>query len=502
MSEPKLKVFLQLPSEVLYPLIVLAGFAFFVSLVPLPPNDFWWHLKIGEIISTTHQIPTTNMFSWTLPADQAFTYGAWLGELLLYFVYQFGTLNWVTFIRTALITLSFFWIAAEARRKSGSWRIAAFGIAIAALMTVNNLVIRPQIWAWLPFVCFLVILGRFADGAIKPFWLLVLPLVMMFWVNVHGSFILGGILVGIFFSGETIETVLRRQVVTARKKIAWLFFTGVLCGIAMLFNPRGFGSISYLIALLTDKPSQNLIMEWQSPTPNGIANTSFFVSILILFGVSVYSLKKFRVTEFLLIMSFTWLAWSGMRYIVWYGLVLVPILSRQISGLALPKLPLISQTNFLNTILAAVIFLPAALAQPWTVNHLPLPQKYWEKVWLNNSEGPLIAVETPLKAVEYLKSHPGGKYFNEMGYGSYLIWAAPNQKVFIDPRVELYPLSQWEDYIQIQNGVHYNELLAKYGADRILLDKKIQPDLARELSRDSTWIIEYSDNQAEIWFKK
>ena len=37
-------------TDQLWPLIVLAGFLFFVSLVPLPPNDFWWHLKIGEII--------------------------------------------------------------------------------------------------------------------------------------------------------------------------------------------------------------------------------------------------------------------------------------------------------------------------------------------------------------------------------------------------------------------------------------------------------------------
>jgi hypothetical protein len=29
-------------------LVVFVGFLFFTSLVPLPPNDFWWHLKIGQ----------------------------------------------------------------------------------------------------------------------------------------------------------------------------------------------------------------------------------------------------------------------------------------------------------------------------------------------------------------------------------------------------------------------------------------------------------------------
>ncbi len=89
-----------------------------------------------------------------------------------------------------------------------------------------------------------------------------------------------------------------------------------------------------------------------------------------------------------------------------------------------------------------------------------------------------------------------------MGYGSYLIWAVPEQKVFIDPRVELYPLSQWEDYIDIEKGHHYTDLLAKYGADRVLLDKKIQPGLAGELAKDTGWVLEYSDRQTELWRKK
>jgi hypothetical protein len=75
-----------LGTDTLWPLIVLAGFGFLASLVPLPPNDFWWHLKIGEIIFSEHYLPSTNMFGWALPANQPFIYGAWLGEFLYYFI--------------------------------------------------------------------------------------------------------------------------------------------------------------------------------------------------------------------------------------------------------------------------------------------------------------------------------------------------------------------------------------------------------------------------------
>ena len=492
-----------LSSDILYPLIVLAGFTFFVSLVTLPPNDFWWHLKIGEIIANTRQVPAANIFSWVLPANHPFVYGAWLGELLLYLGYWSGGLTLLTFARNILISLVFFLMGSEAKRISGSWRLAALTIGISALMTVNNLVIRPQIWAWLPFALFFILLNRYSDDELKPFWLIsTLPLLMIFWVNVHGSFILGGVMVGIFFVGELMIAAKSNQRVNWLHKPAWLLVTGALCGLGMLVNPRGLGSLNYMVGLLTDTPSQRLIMEWQSPTPEGIANVVFYTSILILFAVVAYSSKRLKITELLLLLSFIWLAWTGMRYILWFGLILIPILARQVSGLPTPKLPLVTQTNILNTILAVTVFLPAVIVQPWFVNQLPLPAKFTDQIWVDAPEGPLVTVETPIYAAQYLKAHPGGKLFNEMGYGSYLIWAIPDQKVFIDPRVELYPLAQWEDYIQIEKGHHYGDLLAKYGADRVLLDKKLESGLSGELANDSRWVLEYSDRQSEIWRKK
>jgi hypothetical protein len=37
--------------------------------------------------------------------------------------------------------------------------------------------------------------------------------------------------------------------------------------------------------------------------------------------------------------------------------------------------------------------------------------------------------------------------------------------------------------------------------DRILLDKKLQPELATILKQDPLWKLEYDDQYAEIWNK-
>ncbi len=490
-----------LSTDILWFIIVLAGLLFMVSLMPLPPNDFWWHLKIGEYVYINHAIPTTNMYSWTLPTDQPFFYATWLAELIFYSIYRLGSLNLVIAVRTVLFGITLWLVGKEAQRRSHSWRISALVIAIFVLMSFNNLIVRTQVWAWIPFILTYLILMRFSQGKLGSKWLVLCPVLMIFWVNVHGSFILGLVLVGAFLVGEIIKKLLKQENALAWQRIGYIGGTAVASGLAVLVNPRVTGIIGYTIKLLTDPPSQRLIEEWQSPTPQGMANIVFYLSILTLLILLAISKYRLKATEIILVVGFLWLAWSGQRYVIWYGLVTTPLLAQLITDLPI-KLPVLApQKNWLNMGLAFLLFLPVIAVQPWFVERLPLPQTYWQQVLRSSAAGPLVNTGTPVAAAQYLHNHPGGHLYNEMGYGSYLIWAVPDQGVFVDPRVELYPYNQWMDYIQINNATNYNDILAKYGVDRILLDKKLQPDLAAALRMDNLWKIEYDDPYSQIWTK-
>jgi len=486
--------------DILWVLVILAGFLFFASLIPLPPNDFWWHLKIGETIFLNHSVPATNIYAWTLPADQPFFYAAWLGELLLYWLYRLDGLALDIFMRTLLIGLSFWLVAHDARRRSGSWRIAAMVITFMCLMSINNLPVRTQIWAWLPFTVTYVILQRYSEGTLSWKWLLLCPACMVFWVNVHGSFILGLALPGIFFLGQALSKLFKQKNALSWKQIGWIGSTLILSSLASLINPRSIGIIHYASNLLSNQPVQRFIEEWQSPTPHGIANITFFVSILFFVITIAYTTYRIRPTEILLFIGFLWLAWDGQRSVIWYGIIVMPIMARLLSGLPIRVPSFTPQRNWLNLALAILLFVPAFVVQPWFVETIPLPATYWQQVLRGSPAGQLLSTHTPVEATEYLRTHPGGHLFNELGYGSYLIWAVPEQGVFIDPRIELYSYDQWQDYIDISNGVQYNQILDKYGADRILLDQKLQPDLAVSLISDSQWQLEYQDDISQIWY--
>jgi len=494
---------LRLSLDSLWLLVVLVALALYISLIPQPPHDFWWHLKIGELIATTRRIPTTNIFAWTLPSETPFVYGAWLGEWLLYGFYHWGGVSLLLFIRTALFVLTLVLVGFEAHRLSGSWRLAALAVAFAGGMALNNLIVRPQMWSWLPFVLMVLLLRRYVAGGLRDRWLLLCPLLMVFWVNAHGAFVLGLVLQGAFFAGELVRALWHASGALSWSKLRWLGVILLLSLLATSINPQFVGIYRYVVGLMTDQPSQSLVVEWQSPTPQGIPNTVFFASILVLFGALIYARYRLTFTEALLTAGFLWLAWSGQRYVVWFGLLTMPhlaaagaqLLPRRWSVGSLPP-------NALNAALAVLLCLPLLLALPCFVENLPLSEEYWTGVWREVEQGPLLSRENPLAAAEYLRAHPGGKLFHEMGYGSYLIWALPEQGVFVDPRVELYPLDLWLDYVRIGNGIRSIELLEYYGANRVLLNVKLQEELLLALEHSPDWQREYANADTQIWLRQ
>jgi hypothetical protein len=413
-----------------------------------------------------------------------------------------GRFPLLVFSNTLLLLLTFALVGYAARRQSGSWRIAGLALILAAGMSFNNTAIRPQMWAFLPFMGFSVLLDAFVKRQVGERWLLLFPVIMLFWVNVHGTFILGFILMGITLAGEGLRSMLKQPEALAWRGLGWLAAILLLCLAAMLVNPQGWQIFGYVYNLMTDQPSQGLIMEWQTPAPQGLPAVLFYLSILLLMASWALSAKRPSPTDLLLVLAFTWLAWNGVRYVIWYAMVAMPVLAGAIkdllgerevagSGAAQPAEPGPGH----------IAVRPFILVQPWWIERLPLPESYREQVLLDTPEGPLLTVQTPVGAAEYLRQNPGGKLFNEMGYGSYLIWALPEQGVFIDPRVELYPYEMWQDYIRITRGARYNELLEAYGADRLLLDRELQAELITALEGDAGWEREYEDAYAQVWRK-
>jgi hypothetical protein len=465
----------------LWVVVALGAIGMIISITRTVPNDFWWHLKAGELIATSG-IPTTNIFAWTLPADTPFIYQSWLGEWLFYILYQAGGLPFVVFIRNMLGLAAFALVALEAQQRSGSWRLAAGAVLLAGAMSVNNLTTRTQNWSWIPFALLLLLLGGYVRQRLGPRWLVALPLLMIFWVNAHGGFMMGVLATGAFVVGETLRRLLRQPYALSWERLRPLYIAAAALVAVTVINPLGPDIFGYVLKLLTDAPSQSLVNEWQPPSPRSVAGWFFFASVLLLLVAFAWGRRRPTITEMLLTCGLLWMAFLGVRYVVWFGMAAMPILvqsfsaPRSVPGLNQQQQRPVSRQRAgsagINLALALVVLLGVVLVQPWFKPALPLPQEYREAFAPVPGAPLLFANDTPVGAAEHLRAEPcAGNLFNEMGYGSYLIWELhPVEQVFIDPRIELFPLELWEDYISISRGQHTAALLNEYDIDCVLLD--------------------------------
>ena len=123
---------------------------------------------------------------------------------------------------------------------------------------------------------------------------------------------------------------------------------------------------------------------------------------------------------------------------------------------------------------------------------------WFKPALLPPSVGSLLTEETPVQAVAAMRAEPvrPRHLFHTEGYGSYLIWAAPEQPVFIDTRIELYPYEQWIDYINLGQANNTADLLHKYDIDGLLLSKERQEPLIKAIRADPAWALRYEDDHS------
>jgi hypothetical protein len=472
---------------VLAPPASLAAVLFVISLLPSRPNDLFWHMRVGQWILESGAVPATNRFAWTVPEDTPYVYGAWLGGLLLYLLQELGGLELLVFMRNLLAGCLLALVALETHRRSASWGWSAAAVAAVGLLMLNNVAVRPQMFAWVPFAFSVYLLGRYRDGRLPAAWLCIsLAGLMVLWVNVHGSFVLGLAVFGACLGGELVERWRTPETGMSVRRVGGLALAVGMMALATLANPLGVGIYGYVRELVGNPGLMLRNTEWAPPTPSGLVFVVFYLSVLALLVVWAHQRRPPAMRDLLLVCGMLWLAWSGARHVLWYAVVAMPVLAEGLARVSKRSVPSVicPQPRWLSALLGILLFVPVLLVQPW----------------FGGSQR--LLAHTPVEAVERLRADPGGRLFNEVGFGSYLIWALPEQPVFIDGRIELFPAAIWQDYLTISSGWGALEALERYGVERVLLSKEFHGKLSEALVGSDRWRRDYADAEAELWQKR
>lgn len=454
-------------------------------LLPVLPNDFWWYIRLGSDILINGGIPTTDTYTSTV-FGQSVSYPMWLSGVVFYLLMKLGGISAVVLIRGLIISLFYTLLWIICIRKGIAGWLATLLTLICALIGANNWAVRPQIFVYPLFAWTLYLLlnpskEQTSEEAIEPAkqrfsqYFLLLPIAIL-WANLHGSLIL--------FFFLTIPYFLFQQ--RNRK----FFFVLVLAFLVTFINPRGPLLWSDTFQLLQSE-GNHFSQEWKSPVNSGWQMNLFFVWFLATIPLMVFSRKKLHLYEWIWFLGFSWMAISGVRYVIWFLAIVLIDTSQLLPGLMnLKSEKLVFQYPKMNIIfLAIMVLLPLSL--------LPgIREKWW------SAAPEALANTTPVEAVAWLKENGDlpGELFNDYLFGSYLEYALPERPVWIDTRFHIFSTQQWEDYLSISNGEFgWEKKIAPFSIETFILNPTSQKNLVASLDNSLEYCRVYHDQKAVIF---
>jgi hypothetical protein len=444
--------------------------------------DLWWHLKTGEIIWRTRSIPSTDIFSFTT-GHHAWTAHEWLSQVLIYGAWRLGGYSglmvWLIAVASILLIAEY----ALCTFYSNNAKVGLLGVAVLWLFATYGLAIRPQLVGYLLLTCELLIVqfGRTRS----PRWFLLLPPLFALWVNCHGSFVFGILVlaavqicsfldlrVGLFVSAPWEK---RR-----RDTLAVAFALSIA---ALFLNPIGLRQVLYPLDALFNQPAGlALVSEWQPAAfddPRGVALVLVAALILIL---AMARRSELRVDELLLLVMGFGLAQMHRRMFFVFGIVAAPILCRQLSK-AWRGYDASKDLRTPNALMMAL----AAIVVMWAFPDRSQLELQVEKT-------------SPVKAVEFIhRTGLSGRMLNEYVFGGYLIWAAPDHPVFVDGRADVYDwtgvLREYDKWETLSESPDL--LLDKYQIKFCLLSRN--SPMAQVMPLIPGWTKLYSDEVSVIF---
>lgn len=383
-------------------------------------GDVYWHLAAGQWMLGHHAVIRHDVFSYTVPGHP------WLAE-------EWGFEVMLAWLVAHVGPVAFWWVAAVpcvAAMVLGFARWVRLGasplwVAVLTVPAAGALALgvdaRPQVLSYMFFSAELLIL---ALARRRTAWLGAIPALMLVWVNVHGSFLLGIALLAM----ECVLAFAFRATGSAGppRSFGRVCVSGVLplratagalaATVAASFvNPHGPSLLAYALKVTASGRLSSMIEEWQSPNFHSIP------LLVIILGPALLLLGALALTKVRLEL-FDLLLWLGILAASLHAIRFVPYLGIAFAGLAAPWPPF--ARGSLRPKLATIP-LAAVLAGSLLVGSHPAagaPQTHGSDA-------------IPLRAAAWV-SHQRGHVFSTYLWNSYLIHLGV--PVFVDGRTDMY----------------------------------------------------------------
>ena len=461
----------------------------FAMAVRIPlDTDTWWHLRSGEYTLVTGIPPTTDPFSLTR-LNQPWINNGWGSQLVMVgFTRLFGVDVGLAFYTAllAVVGLAFVYLMCE-----GNAFLRAFVVVLAGATAAVFWSPRPQMSSFALTGALLYVLYLLKWRHIDRLWLI--PIMMVTWVNLHGGFSIGFILLGGFVAGEVAGRLFdaRNPNVITWRQIGKVILVTLIAGIVLVLNPNTTQMWSYPFRTFGIGVLQQFIQEWASPDFHMRETWPFVVLLLGTLAAVGRAARRLDWTDLFLFSGTAFMALYAGRNIATFALVAAPVLARHLNAaleaagwrLREARRPR-GAAVILNWTLLALVIVGAGLKIAVTLEPHAVAEAQREHL--------------PVAVAEYLNTaRPEGPLFNTYNWGGYLMYAAPEYLVFVDGRTDLYDDSVLREWLNTIQGRDWREPFARWDIRLVVIER--DSPLALLLRAESGWRETYTDERAAVF---
>lgn len=474
----------------------------FVCGLILADPDLWGHTLYGLRAIDQHVLTErTDPFSYTAP-NAIWVNHEWLTELQLAWVYSELGNTGLWMWRNLWVLIVFLCAAAELKRQHANLAASTLLLLYGAECLSQFVVFaRPQVPTLALFTLFLLILKRNFDGASRSeIW--IMPPLMALWVNLHGGFLAGVGVVGVYAALDLLHRL--------RNGWTWSFESlrlpslGLLTLLATLVNPYGY----HLYLMLWDHlATEQFVVEWQ-PLWAARQAPTYYVP-LVLLALSLPFSRRWSLADALILLVIGSQAVSHIRHVSLLAAACLILLPGPLSD-SLPRL-----FQHLTSVLAP------RERWPWRVLGvcgaagvlIILQVRGTVDLWRHGLAPWDVGVESrspvpgmPVRAVKQLnKLKLSGNLLTDYGWAQFIFWQAPQFKLAFDGRYRTVYSSQLEaEFLSFQRSgrvqPQQTPMLDKYPTEIVLLP--VGAGAAGYLAQRSDFVEIYRDDQAAIWVKR
>lgn len=445
-------------------------------------SDIWWHLRNAQALLQSHSWSSTDTYSFTAAGSPWINF-EWLSEIPYFISFNSFGLQGLFATYFILLVAIFSGLYYRCCRTGADCKDAAIVTLGAICLGGVSMAPRTLLLGWLCMVLLLLVLDQFRRTG-SGLW--VLPILFALWINFHGSWVFGMIVLGMTIASGLAHgkwgLVMASHWSSPQLKALLVAFSASL--IAIFLNPYGYKLVLYPFRLLfLPRGVVEFIQEWQ-PVDFGTLNGKLGLGLVfVLLTTVLFSRRLLNLDEVLLAVFALWEALLHVRFLFFAGLIMAPIVAPRLKifqPYARTKdKPWLNATIMLGIIGAIVFSFPSSADLQKKLN-----------------------ATYPKGALEFMRSNGiQGRIFNQYAWGGYMEWHTPEYKTFIDGRADIFLYNgTFQSFIEATALKNSLGILDRYEIEYVLFPPR-EP-LSYLLKHSEAWQEVYEDQVAALFKRR